>query len=67
MGSYALRLAKRGIPTVLAMNARLVTKDLEIAAVKVGMPVEFLSDALRLSIELLSSEPAHNKKARQLT
>ena len=62
-----MRLAKRGIATVLAMYARRVTKDLETAAVRVGMPVEFLSDALGLSIELLSSEPVRNKKTRQLT
>ena len=50
----------------MAMYARRVTKDLEIAAVKVGMPVEFLSDALGLPIELLSSEPARNKKSKTI-
>lgn len=62
MGVYELRLAKRGIPTVLGIKARRVSKDLDNAAIKAGIPVEFRSDVVRLSIELRGSEHARNKK-----
>lgn len=62
MGVYELRLAKRGIPTVLGIRARRVAEDVEGAAIKAGIPVEFRSDAVRLSIERRGSEHARNKK-----
>lgn len=62
MGVYEMRLVRRGIPTVLATTGGQIRKDLEAAAIKVGMPVEFLPDALGLFTELPRVEPVRNKK-----
>lgn len=62
MGVYEMRLVRRGIPTVLGKSTSKIQKGLEAAAVKVGMPVEFLPDALELFTELHKDEIGRNKK-----
>ena len=48
---YELRLFKRGLPTVLGQHAFQVKNELQAAAQKVGVPAEFIPNAVSLIIE----------------
>jgi hypothetical protein len=55
MARYELRLGKRGIKTVLGM----VSDEYEAIASKVGMPLEFLPDAIMLLDLMSKAEGKH--------